>query len=164
VSSIAWRGNGFYYSRYPQPAKGKELSRSTKITWSTTTHRHAAVGRRAGLPRQKNPQRFHTLRRPKTSASRLDVSDRGTGKQGNAVYVRTSKPGRDVHAADSDIGDDTYNVLESVRGELLVFTDNNAPNGRVVRIDPRSRSPKTGRSSCRRRTTPSTRSPWPAAR
>jgi prolyl oligopeptidase len=34
------------------------------------------------------------------------------------------------------IGDDTYNVLESVRGELLVFTDNNAPNGRVVRIDP----------------------------
>ena len=27
-------------------------------------------------------------------------------------------------------------MLESVRGELLVFTDNNAPNGRVVRIDP----------------------------
>ena len=26
VSSIAWRGTGFYYSRYPAPVKGKELS------------------------------------------------------------------------------------------------------------------------------------------
>src|SRR5688572_15670686 len=26
VSGVAWRGNGFYYSRYPQPEKGKELS------------------------------------------------------------------------------------------------------------------------------------------
>ncbi len=40
-----------------------------------------------------------------------------------------------------DIGDDTFTVLESVRGELLVFTDNEAPNGRVLRIDPASPAP-----------------------
>ena len=32
-------------------------------------------------------------------------------------------------------------MLESVRGELLVFTDNHAPNGRVVRIDPANPAP-----------------------
>ncbi len=52
-----------------------------------------------------------------------------------------SKPGAKFTPLIPDIGDDTYSVLESVRGELLVFTDNNAPNGRVVRIDPANPAP-----------------------
>ena len=91
----------------------------------------------------KNPQRFHTL--DTTEDERfavLDVSDRGTGKQGNAVFVQDlSKPGSKFMPLIPNIGDDTYQVLESVRGELIVFTDNNAPNGRVVRIDPANPAP-----------------------
>ena len=37
VSGIAWRGNGFYYSRYPAPAKGKELSSINEDHRSITT-------------------------------------------------------------------------------------------------------------------------------
>ena len=86
----------------------------------------------------KNPQRFHTLSTTEDERfAVLDVSDRGTGKQGNAVFVQDlSKPGSKFTPLIPTIGDDSYNVLESVRGELLVFTDNDAPNGRVVRIDP----------------------------
>lgn len=144
VSSIAWRGNGFYYSRYPQPAKGKELS--------SINENHQVYYHRIGTPQSadelvfsdpKNPQRFHTL--DTTEDERfavLDVSDRGTGKQGNAVFVMDlSKPGAKFTPLIPEIGDDTYSVLESVRGELIVFTDNNAPNGRVVRIDPANPAP-----------------------
>ena len=144
VSSIAWRGNGFYYSRYPQPAKGKELS--------SINENHQVYYHRIGTPQSadelvfsdpKNPQRFHTL--DTTEDERfavLDVSDRGTGKQGNAVFVQDlSKPGSKFTPLIPAIGDDTYSVLESVRGELIVFTDNNAPNGRVVRIDPANPAP-----------------------
>jgi prolyl oligopeptidase len=144
VSSIAWRGNGFYYSRYPQPAKGKELS--------SINENHQVYYHRIGTPQSadelvfsdpKNPQRFHTL--DTTEDERfavLDVSDRGTGKQGNAVFVQDlSKPGAKFTPLIPEIGDDTYSVLESVRGELIVFTDNNAPNGRVVRIDPANPAP-----------------------
>jgi len=144
VSSIAWRGNGFYYSRYPQPAKGKELS--------SINENHQVYYHRIGTPQSadelvfsdpKNPQRFHTL--DTTEDERfavLDVSDRGTGKQGNAVFVQDlSKPGSKFTPLIPEIGDDTYSVLESVRGELIVFTDNNAPNGRVVRIDPANPAP-----------------------
>ena len=144
VSSIAWRGNGFYYSRYPAPAKGKELS---SINEDHMVYYHAI-----GTPQsadelvfrdEKNPQRFHTVET--TEDERfvvLDVSDRGTGKQGNAVLVMdTAKPGAKFTPLIPTIGDDTYSVLESVRGELLVFTDNNAPNGRVVRIDPANPAP-----------------------
>ena len=144
VSSVAWRGNGFYYSRYPQPEKGKELS--------SANENHQVYYHRIGTPQSsdelvyedaKNPQRFHTL--DTTEDERfaiLDVSDRGTGKQGNAVFVMDlSKPGSKFVPLIPNIGDDTFAVLENVRGELLVFTDNNAPNGRVVRIDPASPAP-----------------------
>lgn len=139
VSNIAWRGNGFYYSRYPEPVKGKELS--------SINEDHMVYYHRIGTPQSadeqvfrdaKNPQRFHTLSTTEDERfAVLDVSDRGTGKQGNAVFVQDlSKPGSKFTPLIPEIGHDSYNVLESVRGELLVFTDNNAPNGRVVRIDP----------------------------
>jgi prolyl oligopeptidase len=139
VSSIAWRGNGFYYSRYPQPAKGTERS--------SINENHMVYFHRIGTPQSadelvfsdpKNPQRFHTLSTTEDERfAVLDVSDRGTGKQGNAVFVQDlSKQGSKFTPLIPEIGDDSYNVLESVRGELLVFTDNDAPNGRVLRIDP----------------------------
>ena len=149
VSSIAWRGNGFYYSRYPQPEKGKELS--------SINENHQVYYHRIGTPQSadelvfsdpKNPQRFHTLETTEDERfAVLDVSDRGTGKQGNAVFVQDlSKPGSTFLPLIPNIGDDTYQVLESVRGELIVFTDHNAPNGRVVRIDPANPAPANWKS------------------
>jgi len=149
VSSIAWRGNGFYYSRYPQPEKGKELS-SINENHQVYYHRIGTLQSADELvfSDPKNPQRFHTL--DTTEDERfavLDVSDRGTGKQGNAVFVQDlSKPGSKFMPLIPTIGDDTYSVLESVRGELLVFTDNHAPNGRVVRIDPANPAPANWKS------------------
>jgi len=145
VSNVAWRGNGFYYSRYPAPAKGKELS--------SVNENHQVFYHRIGTPQAqdelvfedpKNPQRFHTLETTEDERfAILDVSDRGTGKQGNALLVQDlSKPGSKFLPMIPTIGDDTYSVLEGVRGELLVFTDNKAPNGRVVRIDPARPAPE----------------------
>jgi prolyl oligopeptidase len=144
VSGIAWRGNGFYYSRYPQPAQGKELS--------SANENHQVFYHRIGTPQPqdelvyedaRNPQRFHTVQTTEDERfAILDISDRGTGKQGNAVMVMDlSKAGSKWTPLIPEIGDDTYAVLENVRGELLVFTDNQAPNGRVVRIDPANPAP-----------------------
>jgi prolyl oligopeptidase len=144
VSGVAWRGNGFYYSRYPQPEKGRELS--------SANENHQVYYHRIGTPQSqdelvfedaKNPQRFHTVQTTEDERfAILDVSDRGTGKQGNAVMVMDlTKPGSKFVPLIPDIGDDTYAVLENVRGELLVFTDNQAPNGRVVRINPTNPAP-----------------------
>src|SRR5262245_45081515 len=145
VSNIAWRGNGFYYSRYPQPAKGKELS--------SINEDHQVYYHRIGTPQSqdelvyedpKNPQRFHTVQTTEDERyAILDISDRGTGKQGNALFVmELTKPGSKFVPLIPDISDDTYNVLEDVRGELLVYTDSQAPNGRVVRINPANPAPE----------------------
>ena len=91
VSGAAWPGDGFFYSRYPAPAKGKELS--------TKNVNHQVFFHRLGTPQAAdtlvfsdpaNPQRFHTV--DTTEDERfllLTVSDRGKGKKGNALYSAT---------------------------------------------------------------------------
>jgi prolyl oligopeptidase len=157
VSGVAWRGNGFYYSRYPQPEKGKELS--------SANENHLVYYHRVGTPQSqdeliyedpKNPQRFHTLSTTEDERfAILDISDRGTGKQGNAVMVMDlSKPGSKFTPLIPDITDDSFNVLENVRGELLVYTDRDAPNGRVIRIDPASPAPANWKNVITSKTEP----------
>jgi len=90
VSGAAWHKDGFFYSRYPAPEKGREKA--------SINEGHQVYYHTVGTPQsqdvlvfedQDNPQRFHTV--DTTEDERfaiLDVSDRGKGKDGNAVFVR----------------------------------------------------------------------------
>jgi prolyl oligopeptidase len=146
VSSVAWHGNGFYYSRYPQPETGRELSSANED--------HRVYYHRIGTPQAEDrlvyenpqhPQRFHTVRT--TDDERfaiLSISDRGTGRKGNAVFVKDlSRPDPTFEPLIPEIGDSQFSVLEHVGGRMLVYTNHEAPNGRVVRIDPTRPSPDT---------------------
>ena len=62
VSGASWQGDGFYYSRYPTPDKGKELS--------TKNENHQVYYHKAGTSQdedvliyedKENPQRFHSV-------------------------------------------------------------------------------------------------------
>jgi prolyl oligopeptidase len=138
VSNVAWRGQGFYYSRYPAAAGGRELSAANE--------NHQVFYHRIGTPQSsdelvfedaKNPQRFHSLQTTEDERfAILTVSDRGTGKQGNAVFVRDLSRAPSFAPVIPTISDDTYDVIDNVGDELLVYTNRNAPNGRVIRINP----------------------------
>ncbi len=140
VSNVAWRGDGFYYSRYPAPASGdSELS-------SSNAH-HRVFYHRLGTSQDAdelvfedppNPQRFHILHT--TEDERFEilwVGDFGAGKKGNALFVRESRSGGPFLALVPDITDDSFSVLDSDGGRLIVSTNKSAPNGRIVAIDPR---------------------------
>ncbi len=139
VSGVAWRGNGFFYSRYPAPAPGQALSGRNED--------HRVYFHTVGTPQSadtlvyqdpKNPQRFHGVRT--TDDERfaiLTISDRGKGKKGNAVFVRDfAKNETTFKPLIGDITDDSFGVIDHVNGVMLVETNRNAPNGRVVAIDP----------------------------
>jgi prolyl oligopeptidase len=140
VSGVAWQGDGFYYSRYPAPPPGREkasINEDHKVYFhrlGTTQSADTLVFEDAD-----HPQRFHTV--STTDDERfaiLDVSERGTGKDGNAVFVRDlSKGEREFTPLIPTITDDTYAVLDNVGDKLLVETNHGAPNWRVVSIDPK---------------------------
>jgi prolyl oligopeptidase len=140
-SGIAWLGDGFYYSRYPAPEKGHELTAKNE--------NHQVFYHKIGTPQSAdtlvyedpaNPQRFHNVGTSDDERySFLYVSERGKGKKGNAIFWRNaSQPGTAFSPIVAEIGDDSYDVIDNVGDKFLVYTDHKAPNGRVFLFDPKN--------------------------
>ena len=141
VSSIAWHAGGFYYSRYPAPGQGK--SEKAAINEDHRVYFHK-IGTPQSQDRQiyqdaANGQRFHIVQTTDDERfALLTVSDRGQGKDGNALFARDLSRGqREFNPVVRNIGNDSYGVVDNVGEMLLVETNRNAPNGRVVLVDPR---------------------------
>jgi prolyl oligopeptidase len=141
ASGVSWQGNGFYYSRYPAPEKGHELTGKNE-NHQVFYHKVGTAQSEDALVYEDpaNPQRFHGVRVSDDERyAFLNISDRGKGKKGNAVYYR------DLTQADSkfmpivaEIGNDSYGVIDNVGDKFLINTDHNAPNGRVFLFDPKN--------------------------
>lgn len=139
VSGVAWQGNGFYYSRYPAPAKGKELS--------SKNENHQIWFHQVGTPQEQdelvyedkaNPQRFHFA-----SVSEderfvfLSISDRGKGLDGNALFYRDSKSGdKTFQPIVAAVSKYRYGIVDNDGDKLLLFTNDGAENNRIMLFDP----------------------------
>ena len=90
VSDVAWHGDGFYYSRYPEPAAGHEKA-SINENHQVFFHKLGTAQAADTLVYEDaaNLQRFHMVNTTEDERfAVLYVSERGKGKDGNALYVR----------------------------------------------------------------------------
>lgn len=143
VSDLAWHGDGFFYSRYPAPSDHassySSMNEDHQVYYhvlGTTQDADRLVYRDAA-----NPQRFHHL--ATTDDERfavLYVSDRGRGKDGTAFSILDLSHGDTEFRNIWPDFDDEMSVLDNIGATLLVVTNRNAPNRRVVRIDPAQRA------------------------
>ncbi len=139
VSGASWQGDGFYYSRYPTPEQGKELS--------TKNENHQVYYHKVGTPQSAdqliyedaaNPQRFNTVFTDETERYVfLNVSDRGKGKMGNSLwYFDNESTDHHFKPLIAEIGDYNYGFVTEEDGKFLVNTNDNAVNNRIILIDP----------------------------
>jgi prolyl oligopeptidase len=139
VSGLAWHGRGFFYSRYPEPVEAA-------AAYSSMNEDHQVFYHALGTPQSEDrlvyrdaqhPQRFHVVGTTEDERyAVLSVSDRGQGKDGNALFVMDlAQPGGSFVPL-WDTFDDQMDVIDHADGGLLVLTNRHAPNQRVVRIDP----------------------------
>ncbi len=149
VSGLSWYKDGFFYSRYPAPA-------DTTKALSGSNEDHRVYYHRLGTPQEQDrlvfedpahPKRFHTV--SVTEDERyliLQVSDRSeAGNDGNAFYVRDLLKGETGFRPVVTTFKDSYSVIDNVGDKLLVATNLNAPNWRVVEIDPARPAPANWR-------------------
>ncbi|HEV8136527.1 MAG TPA: prolyl oligopeptidase family serine peptidase [Pyrinomonadaceae bacterium] len=141
VSGVSWQGDGFYYSRYPQPEKGRELT--TKNEFQAVYFHKVGTPQSADLliyDDKEHPQRFQNVGTTEDERfAILNVSERGKGKRGNALFYRDLSKGETTFSPIvAEIGDDSFGFIDNVGDMFLVRTDKNAPNGRVVLIDPKN--------------------------
>jgi prolyl oligopeptidase len=136
-SGIAWRGDGFYYSRYPQPAKGSELTAraDNQTVWF---HKVGTAQADDVLVHEDkaHPQRFNGVQT--TEDERFAVLESNDpGKRGNSLFVRDDSKGEKAfRPVVGEIGEETFEVVDNVGAQLLVQTNRAAPNSRVMRVDP----------------------------
>ncbi|GAA4338171.1 prolyl oligopeptidase family serine peptidase [Flaviaesturariibacter amylovorans] len=140
-SGAAWRGDGFFYSRYPKPASGSDLSAKNE--------NHQVYFHKVGTAQEQdvlvyedkaNVQRFHNVGTSEDERySLLYIRDRGAkGKLGNALWFRDERAaGSTYKPLIGEVTDLSYSfVTEAPDGRFLVLTNDGAQNNRVVSIDP----------------------------
>ncbi|MEM1309249.1 MAG: prolyl oligopeptidase family serine peptidase [Cyanobacteria bacterium P01_H01_bin.153] len=145
VSYPAWCGNGFFYGRYDAPADGSELSSRNEF--------HKVYYHRLGTDQSAdelvyedpdNPLRFHFV--GATEDERfliLSISDRGQPKLGNALYVKDLAAGDTKFLPLIDtITDESYSVVDNLGDRLLMTTNQDAPNRKLVLVNPQNPAPE----------------------
>ncbi|MBI3793059.1 MAG: S9 family peptidase [Gemmatimonadetes bacterium] len=139
VSGVAWWKDGFFYSRYPTPA-------DTTKALSSKNEDHRVYYHRLGTPQDADrlvfadaahPQRFHMVGTTHDERyALLTVSDRGQGKDGNALYVRDLGRGDTGWTPIVTRFEHRFSVVDNDGATLIVATNRGAANERLVRIDP----------------------------
>ncbi len=135
----AWRGDGFYYSRYPAPEKGKELTSKNEF--------HTVYYHRLGTSQSEDElvyeDKAHGLRFHNVYVTEdqryavLRISERGRAALGNSIYFRNETKGEKAfRPLVEEITDTSYQLVDHLNGKLILATNDAAPNWKVVAVDP----------------------------
>jgi prolyl oligopeptidase len=133
-TGIAWKGNeGFYYSSYDKP-KGSELS-------SKTQH-HKLYYHKLGAPQQQDVLIFGGEETPRryigaglTEDERFLVVSAATSTTGNELYVQDLKDPKGTLVNLVNNFDNNHNVIDNDGSRLIIQTNLNAPNDRIIEVD-----------------------------
>lgn len=140
-SGAAFRGSGFYYSRYPEQAKGQELSAQNRYH-SVWYHRIGTSQSEDQLVYEdrENPMRYHGVSIGKEE--RFLVLSVSEGTDGNELRVMDLAKGQTTFRVLIPGFSSNSAVVDEEGDRLLVYTNAGAKNFRLVSIDPASPEPE----------------------
>lgn len=140
-SSIAWKGNdGFYYSSYDKPT-GSELSAKTQY--------HKLFYHKLGTPQSDDKLIFGGEETPRryvggyvTEDERFLVVTAATSTTGNELYVQDLlQPNSKLINVVNNFNND-HHVLTNDGDRLIIHTNLNAPNGKLIAVHVRDPRPE----------------------
>ncbi|MCB0523553.1 MAG: S9 family peptidase [Lewinellaceae bacterium] len=134
-SGISWQGTGFYYTRFPEPQKGDELKAANKFG-AVYYHKLGTAQTEDKLvyADKSNPDR--SFGGGTTDDERFLYVAGWESTSGNALFVKDlSKDASDFVSIVTTYEKD-FGVVDNIGDKLLVITNNNAPNQRLILINP----------------------------
>ncbi|MCB9034607.1 MAG: S9 family peptidase [Chitinophagales bacterium] len=140
-SDAAWYKNGFFYSRYPKPEAGKELSAANE--------NHSVYYHQLGdsqdndvlVHKDDNPLLFHSLE--VTEDEQYLILYKSSGTNGfETYYKKTTEEGWNFKPLFTGF-DNKSRVIDVQNGKFIVFTDIDAPKYRLISVDPNNNNPKS---------------------
>ncbi|WP_231425497.1 prolyl oligopeptidase family protein [Pedobacter sp. Leaf250] len=139
-SGAAWKGDGFYYSKFDEPAKGMDLSAANKF--------QKIYFHKLG-DQQKNDQLiFEDKTNPNlyfgagvTEDERFLIIYASAGTSGNALHYQDLADPKSKISLLVKGYENNHSVIENAGDKLLLNTDLAAENKKVVLIDPKNNAP-----------------------
>ena len=136
-SEASWKGNGFYYSRYDAPVKGKEFSNVNEY--------HKVYYHKLGDNQSKDELVYEDKQHPLlyldagvTEDERFLILYTSAGTSGNELFCKDlSVPNSKFKLLFKGFDYD-YGVIDNVGDKLLVKTNDGASNQHVVLVDPKN--------------------------
>jgi prolyl oligopeptidase len=133
-SGIAWAGDGFFYSKYPTPEKGKELT--AKAEWGKLYFHKLGTPQSEDqiiLDDDKNKNRRFGAET--TDDERFVVAYPTESTKGNMLLVKDLKANGNWVTIAHDFKND-WNVIDNDGDWLLIMTDYKAPRSRIIAVNP----------------------------
>jgi len=136
-SGAAWKGDGFYYSRYDEPVKGKEFSNQNQF--------HKVYYHQLGQPQSKDKLIYSDSEHPLryfgaslTEDERFLFINVSEGTYGTEILyqdlgLKTKKPTFKVLFKGFT---NDYGIIDNIGDKLLVITDNGAANKKIILVNP----------------------------
>lgn len=135
----SWFGDGFFYSRYPEPEEGTELSAANEF--------HQVYYHELGDAQEDDVLIYENRENPKlyhwasvTEDNEYLILYASTGTDGYECYFKKLSEGGWNFTPLFTGFKNKSNVIDHVDGRFLVMTDIDAPKYRVVSIDPAATS------------------------
>lgn len=133
-TNIAWAADGFYYSRYPEPREGAELTAANQFS--------AIYYHKLGTPQSEDALVFNDKAHPDWYFGAVTTEDErflllvgSESTSGNTLYFKDlSKKQKDFTAIASTFEND-FNAIDNLGDKLLVMTNHKAPNQRLVAVN-----------------------------
>lgn len=134
-SGASWYGDGFFYSGFDKPEEGEELSAQSKY--------QKVLYHKLGDTQEKDVVVYEDKEHPLRYISASTTEDKkhlvltvSEGTSGNELYYqKTADMGQPFQPLITGFDYDNY-VIDNVGDNLLVFTNIDADNYRVVMLDP----------------------------
>ena len=136
-SGLSWKGDeGFYYSRYPQPDEKGKLSKQNEY--------HKVYYHVMGTPQSADVLIYEDKEHPLrtiggglTEDERFLILSKSEGTSGDEIWVKDLKGKNDFIQLIKGF-DTEANVIDNDGDRILVRTNADAPNYKVVSIDPKN--------------------------
>lgn len=134
-SGAAWYNDGFFYSRYPTPAKGKEFSARSEF--------HKVYYHKMGTPQSKdiliyedmkNPLHYHNVYL--TEDGKYLVMMKSSGTDGFETWYKPVDLKKGGFTCLFSGFKNKSSIIDHHDGKFYVTTDIDAPNYQLVAIDP----------------------------
>lgn len=134
-SGLAWRGNeGFYYSSYDKPKEGSALS--------AMTDQHKVYFHKLNTPQSSDKLVFGGAIMPRryvgaslTNDERFLIISAANTTSGNELWVKDLSDPNAKFVAVVDNFNKNHSIIDNDGSKLIIYTELDAPNGRIVTTD-----------------------------